>query len=305
MYNAEYKMKFLKESSDTERYKSGVEVISTYFNLSEIMENALKKDVANFTLDEIVDFYKSICTSSEEYLATVNCQLSAYCEWNRKQGLSVDNQNHFEEITRDILSQCINRSIFKSQFITRGELYSIINSGRIENISDAFLMLALFEGICGSAYIEILELTPSDFNGNIVKLCSGRTLEVSDKLVQLAMESAKTFDFQLNNRLCKFPDDDMRCFKMYRRNIDDRNRKFVVIRRLVALKDRFNCNALGGKELMESGRLEMIKDYMGKHNCDLMKCLDDAEFKKEMEFRYGTLQSKLSYARKIKILFEE
>ena len=69
MFNEEYKKKYLEEIVSSDKYKRGDGIISTYFNLSEDMETTLNKDVANFTLSEIIDFYKSICTTSELYLA--------------------------------------------------------------------------------------------------------------------------------------------------------------------------------------------------------------------------------------------
>lgn len=304
MYNEDCKMKYMQELVANDKYKKGIEIITTYFNLSEMMETTLKKDIANFTLNEIIDFYKSICTTSELYLASINSQLSAYCNWNSSQGLSIDNQNHFEEVDRDILDSCIQKNLFKSQYITKEELYSFLNSGKCTNVSDEFLMLAFFEGICGIAYEEILNLYYTDIKNNIVELCTGRKLKISDKLVELARESAGTYVFHTENKDCPFDDSDRRCFKRYRKNITQSNEKFVIIRRMDKLKTLFDSNAMNSKYLMESGRLHMIKIYMKEHNCDLAACLDDDEFRNQIEMRYGRLQSRLSYVRKFKELLD-
>ena len=298
MYNEEYKKKYMQTLVDDEKYKKAVEVISVYFNLSEVLERKKDKDIANFTLTEIIDFYKSLSTASEAYLATINVQLSAYCKWNRQQGLSIDNQNHFEEIDRDILNQCVNRGLLNSSYITKAELYSYVNSGKCTNVVDEFLMLAFFEGICGTAYSEILKLYPKDIKNNVVKLCTGRELEVSDKFVEKAIESAGTYTFHTENKDCPFDEEDRRCFKRYRKNITMENERFVIIRKMDKLKALFDCNAMNSKSLMESGRLEMVRDYMKEHNCDVQACLDDNEFRAKMEYRYGALQSKPSFIRK-------
>ena len=302
MYNEEYKKKYLEEVVSSDKYKKGDGIISTYFNLSEDMETVLNKDIANFTLSEIIDFYKSICTTSELYLASINSQLSSYCNWNSKQGLSIDNQNHFEEIDRDILDSCIQKNLFKSQYVTKDELYAFIGSGKCTNVSDEFLMLAFFEGICGTAYEEVLNLYFTDIKGNVAELCTGRKLEVSDKFIEIARESAGTYVFHMDNKDCPFDETDRRCFKRYRRNITQSNEKFVIIRRMDKLRALFDCNAMNSKYLMESGRLHMIKTYMKKHKCDVMTCLGDDVFREQMEMRYGRLQSKLSYVRKFKEL---
>ena len=296
MYNEEYKKRYMQELVENDKYKKAVEVISTYFNLSEKMETQLDKDVANFTLSEIIDFYKSICTTSDLYLASINSQLSAYCKWNGEQGMSLDNQNHFDEIGRDVLTQCINKGILDSQYITKSELYTYLDTYNFDNISDKFLLIAFFEGISGKAYDEILHLYPEDIEGNKVKLCSGRELEVSNKFVNIALESANEYGYVIGVRVCSFDKTDGRCFKRFKSTPE--REKYAVIERMQKLMEQFSCNAFNRGALMESGRLDRIKTYMKKHNCDMATCLNDDKFREQLEYRYGKFQSRLSYCRK-------
>ncbi len=304
MYNEEYKRKYLNYLTETNKYDKGSEIIGTYFNLSETLEATLDKDVSNFTLEEIVSLYKSICTTSELYLASINSQLSQYCEWNRRQGLSIDNQNHFEEMTRELIYGCTNKNLFKSRYMSKSELLRYINRGILDNVSDEFLLVACFEGVCGTGYCELLNLYPQDIQGNTVTLCTGRQLVVSDLFIRLANESAEEYEYNIG-KIVYFDRDDHRCFKMFRKNISDENRKLVIVRRFKKLKDSHGCEALGSKNLMESGRLDMIKNYMKENDCDFFKAMKDEKFKEAMEYRYGALQSIASYYRNFKELLED
>jgi hypothetical protein len=53
----------------------------------------------------------------------------------------------------------------------------------------------LFEGIEGKEFCELANLRMSDFKGNCVKLCTGREITVSDKLVAFAVESNSTYKY--------------------------------------------------------------------------------------------------------------
>ena len=74
--------------------------------------------------------------------------------------------------------------------VDKKTLYSWVD--QLLNPSDAFIMLALFEGIKGKDFCEIVKLKMSDFNENEVTLCTGRKVIVSNKLLALAEESNST-----------------------------------------------------------------------------------------------------------------
>jgi len=301
MYNEEIKMQYLNASSA--RYNKIIDVVSSYFNLCESMENALDKDISKFTLMEIIDFYKSLYTPSERYIASINSQLSMYTWWCQAQGMLDDNQNHFEQINQDIILACINKSVFRSQFITEGELENILGDPRIQNISDAFLIAALFEGICGIEYVEILNLYPKDIADNKVTLYTGRVLEVSKRFIRLARESAEEYRFfvgDLGDKEKTFDIDDRRCFKRYRKTALPEREKFIVIKRLQKLQSVLNCNAMNSKALMESGRVAMIHRFMKEDDCDFEVAIHN--HRKEIEYRYGAFQSVASYIKKYKEL---
>ena len=52
-----------------------------------------------------------------------------------------DNQNHYNEITPDLLITCINSGLAQASIVTRDELCDIID--HMDNACDAFFILAL------------------------------------------------------------------------------------------------------------------------------------------------------------------
>ena len=236
---------------------------------------------------------------SERYLISINSQLSMYTWWCQAQGMVEDNQNHFEMITNDILLSCLNKSVLRSQFVTEGELQQLLGDPRIYNISDAFMIAAFFEGICGLEYKELLNLYPTDIVGNKVHLCTGRELQVSKKFVDLAMQSANTYKLYLGGMGDKekhYDMDDKRCWKRYRATAIPEREKYIVIKRLKKLQVILNSNAISSKALMESGRLNMIKKFMKAEGVDIDTAIRN--HKNEIEYRYGSFQNITTYCKK-------
>lgn len=191
MYNEDIKKRYIVEKESTTCTPKGY--LTRQFNKTEEFEVRLNKDISCFTVYEIIDLYKTLNSSSIESLTVLNSHFALYTDWCLKQNMIPDCQNHFMEITPDILHSCVNTIALKKSIVTRETLYQWFNE--LENPSDAFIMLALFEGIKGKEFCEIVNLKMSDFSGNKVKLCTGREVVVSNKLVELARKTYETLEY--------------------------------------------------------------------------------------------------------------
>ena len=168
-------------------------------------------------------------------------------------------------------------------------------------------MAALFEGICGIKFVEIRNITPKDFVGNKVKLCTGRELSVPERFVDIAMESAEEYRFwsgEDGNKILSFDLSDERCFKRIKRNADPELENYVIIRRLKKLQLLFNTNAIGSRQLIESGRIDAIKTRMKETGLSAEECLYDKTYRKELYSRYGAIQNIGIYCKKFADLLE-
>lgn len=191
MYNEDIKKRYIQEKESTTSTPDGY--LTRLFKKSEVFETQLDKDVSCFTVYEILDFYKTINISTMESLVVLNNHLFLYTQWCLQHNLVPDCQNHYAEINNDAIKKCINIISFDKSIVTRETLYTWI--GQIDNPSDAFIMLCLFEGIKGNDFCEIAQLKMSDFSGNKVKLCTGREITVSDKLLELAELTDNTMEY--------------------------------------------------------------------------------------------------------------
>lgn len=203
MYNEVIKKRYIQEKeSNTNIPKKYLERL---FNKTKAFEENLNKDISCFTAYEIIDFYKTISISTFETLLVMNNHLSLYTQWSLQENLVPDCQNHYAEIKNDTLLQCINTVKLDKSIITRKELYEWF--AKLDNPGDKFVMLCLFEGIKGKEFCEIGNLKMSDFSGNSVRLCTGREITVSDRLVELAQETDSTLEHYGSSRTYNLEDE--------------------------------------------------------------------------------------------------
>ena len=206
-----------------------------------------------------------------------------------QQNLVLDCQNHFAEIPSSSLINYINALALKKSIITRKTLYELIDN--IINPSDAFIMLALFEGIEGENYCELVNLKMSDFNGNKVKLCTGRELTISSKLVALAEESNIEMEYCSLAKERKFPflNEDLIIKNYPNCRLDDPYNKG---RRIYGRVKR-NFTEIGidkymkPKSLVDSGKIDYINTRSKELGITAREFIYTPEYAEEVRYRFG------------------
>lgn len=163
-------------------------------------EELLNKDLCNFTIQEIINYYKMRTTSYIDVLASLNSQFKLYTNWCLLNNYVSDNQNHYTEINKDILYECINIKKLSRNILTKKDITKLINS--VINYRDKFIILAIFEGIKGKNFCEIINLKLDDIDEKnmTAKLCTGRTVNVSKELIEYAQLSAKEYIYYCDER---------------------------------------------------------------------------------------------------------
>lgn len=192
MYNEEIKKRYIAEKERTTSMPD--KYLKRQFDRTEEYELRLGKDLSSFIKQEILDMYKTFNFEAVETVNVINSHFSLYTQWCLQQNLVPDCQDHFLEIKANDLISCINMAVLKKSIVSLETLRGWLR--KLPNPSDQFIMLALFEGIGGQNFCELSNLKMSDFNGNTVNLCTGRTLTVSDELVKLARESDNTLIYK-------------------------------------------------------------------------------------------------------------
>ena len=294
-YNEDYKRLYLKERYDTNNHV--MKTVDLLFRRIYPWELRLGKDLYDFSVTEILEFYKSLFSSSLESIMVMNNQYKIYTDYALTNGVVEDNQNHYAEINLKILNSCVNIGWAAKKVISREELLEVLRSEDVENVSDKVIALAIFEGIGGKQLVELSQLEPTDINlqTNMVKLCTGRELKISDQLKDWCIESAEEYNYY--NSLAKkdnksYLSSDTRVVKRLSNSTTDTDsrRHKTITRRLERLQDVTNVRAFGVGSLKESGRLEMIKDLREKGIP-----LHDALRNKDMIDRYGRVSSPARY----------
>lgn len=269
-------------------------VMTKLFNELEPVEEKLNKDSSNFTVAEILDFYKSLCTASLERLLVTNSQMHKYAAYCLKNSLVKDNQNHYEEIGNETLMRCLNLAKAKDKIIAREDLLKEIY--QLPNPSDQFLVLAMFEGIGGKKNSDFFELNARDFKDGKVYL-PNRELEISNVLNSLAEEASNEYvyyaykadgDFRELNYLST----DTNIIKqMYNAKEDtEAVKRQRIYNKLIRIKNYLGRECYTRAALLESGRIEMIKEFMRE---DDTQNLDETirKHQKEISYRYGFIYS--------------
>ena len=187
LYNKELKLEYIKEKNQEAVLPSNY-LENQFFKVSE-MEKELDKDVSNFTVYEIIEYFKLLNLTSLESLKVMTSEFSMYTQWCLQKSLVADNQNHFLEMSNDILMGCINKAVLSMKIISRETILSWVN--QLPNPKDQFVLLGLFEGLKGKDFCELAKLKPEDIDDNIAHLCTGRDIEISDKLIEIIDDCMK------------------------------------------------------------------------------------------------------------------
>lgn len=304
MYNEEIKKRYIEEKENSTSISKGF--LYKQFSKTKSFENLYQKDLCNFTKEEILNMYKTFNTSSLEFLININSQFSLYTQWCLYQNLVGDFQNHFSVIDRESLLTCVNTIAIRKSIITRETLYDLLQ--QLPNPSDKFVILALFEGIKGKEFCEIVNLKMSDFEGNTVTLCTGRKIKVSDKLIELAKESNETLDYYAitgeGEKMVQLMDEDL-IIKNYP-NCNNCVDTFILGRRIYRKVIR-TFDFLGVSEwmkpnsLVESGKIDYIKSRSKELSMTCEEYLKSSYVHEvEQKYEYDMSRLKLSFISKYK-----
>ena len=312
MYNKELKMQYIEDNKD--RNLTLEKNMIRFFNSIEKYEGYLNKDLSCFTMEEILDYYKSLGITSLESLMVMNSQFKLYTSYCQGKGIVNDGQNHYMELTTDLFMSCVNTALVNKKIITREQLISLAREQ--ENPGDRFLLYALFEGIGGKRLIEISSFEKENIQKNkkAAKLCTGIIVSVTDEFIESVEEACEEYiyytrnkDFDIIER--KFKPYDSRPFKSLANAVKDDDRYQQIYGRIQRIKKENNDSpAITIAGLQESGRIQMIKDYGVDYNVvtdDGVKINIDIKYrncilqnKKEIENKYGQIMSVTRYVEK-------
>lgn len=305
MYNEKQKMAYLNYIADEGINKRIIPILTKRFSLTEPFEQALDKDLCEWTAHEIIDYYQSLVNRSLESLLMIHSHLNGYARWCLINARVRDSQNHFEELDREIINaKCINTGYLNQGIVTRDELLKMLKTPKILNAYERFLLLGLFEGIGGAGYSDFQFLTMDDFDGETVHLPHQRSFTVSKELIRYAREASEDFEYHpygTSKRAWTFDKEDKRIVKRKENGRNDlqidelssKGFRHIIALNLKRLSEECDTPTFSNAMLFESGRLHMIREWMRKDKSDaetVIKAHDD-----EIALRYGKIYGRARY----------
>lgn len=303
LYNKENKMAFIEDTLEDKEEKAYKQSMTACFSNTAEKEYERNKDVSEFTVEEIKDFYLSLKTASVMRLAVVDSQLKRYAAWSVEKKIIDPEDNKLKEITSEDLIGCADQ---RDNIITREQLLKEISI--LPNVSDRFLCLALFEGISGKEYCELVNLKKGDFerkDGKWIVHLEDRDLEVTEELVDLGIESADTEELYLYTR-------DLSFVKSYFMNDGEEKQRVIknqpqtygssskaagirIKNKLDRIGKYLGNQAITRSNLLESGRINMVKEFYKEEGIsDVRQVVINHQ--EEIAQRYGKIQNRQRWA---------
>lgn len=283
MYNSEQKERYLKykeqETDFVQSIRGRFENIASY-------EEEHGKDLSNFTYSEIEEYYIRSNHKNISVLANINSALKGYTTWCINNGMVTSNINYYDRFTISILTKYVNMLLKDASYITRDEL--LLEIQKLPNPREQFVLLAIFEYGKSKNMLDIGAARIEELRGNKLTLPSSRTVEVSDKLREIIIDSASVEKwFTRDTEYALY--DDGTIIKATRHNA--KNDDYLIKQRVKTIFVN-SVDYLGYKgvisvhSLNESGQIHMMKELMKKHDMTFQQFLN-SEYKQEVEKQYG------------------
>ena len=300
-YNEDWKKRYLQEKESMLSIPSNY--IDVQFRKASETEYELDKDVSNWTTYEIIEYYKLLNVTSYESLLCLNSIFSQYTQFCLENSLVRDNQNHYLECSKEILSSCINKAILDKKIVDRETVLRWVDE--LPNPKDQFIILSLFEYGKSKDFKDTVYASNSDVDeeSKTLKL-SDRTVIISDNLLSI-IEDCHQEDtyYSISGKGTKkmplvdygyivksYPNQNMGLSEFQKgRNI------YIACQRIfdyLGVGQYMSPNALA-----ESGKLYMIKEKAKEKDMTPMQYLYSEDIK-DVEKQYGFSMVRSVYAKK-------
>ena len=301
--------KFLDE------YKRSRVIIETtiraILNRALEFERKFKKPFYEFTIEEIMEMYKSTHAISDRSLQNTNLTLKHAARWMvDAKGLNTKSQ--YEDMTKELMQECVDVKRRKNMILTKDDLVEI--QGELLNWTDKGILAMLFLG-AGSNWLK--ELTFFDMSQvsrkeGLIYFRTGKTIPITEEdyqLIKNACEEEELISFGTTSRIskvrsCGFFKVRFNCLS----DSDDPNdeqsleRRFRFIQRRLLLISKDLGIQLNSGSLQTSGLLHHLKQGVEESGLAFREYVKTNEAK-ELARRYDIVTS--FYAQILIEKFEE
>ena len=274
-------------------------------------EKKFKKPFYNFTVDEILEMYKSTHAISDRSLQNANLTLKHAARWIAdKEGWDV--KIPYEDVTKELILGCVDTKRKKNMVLTKDDLIEI--QGELLNWTDKGILQMLFLG-AGSNWLK--ELTFFDMSqisrkDGVAYFRTGKTIPITEEdyiLIRQACEEEELVSFGTTARISK-----VRSYGFYKQRFNalsdngdptdeqDLERRFRFIQRRLLLISKDIGVQLTSGGIQTSGLLYHLKKGIEENGLTFREYVKTEEAK-ELARRYDIVTN--FYAQILIDKFEE
>ena len=203
VYNKDIKEGFLKYYS---KNKDTLTSLIYTFQRGEPLERQLDKDLSQMNIFEVNQMAKSIDSISEQMIRTILSVYSSYTDWcmQNVKDLDIDVNSYRIFLSQKTdLKEYVSLVKAKNMYITEEDVDIIVS--RLVNAQDKAYILALYEGVRGTAMSELrnMKIDDIDEETNEIKLYddngTDRIITISEKLKNILNKANEQKRYLLNN----------------------------------------------------------------------------------------------------------
>ncbi|HHT96690.1 MAG TPA: hypothetical protein GXZ90_02190 [Clostridiales bacterium] len=281
MYNEEQKIRYLNQCKYE---KTTIETIKNCFVSVSQVEYFYKQDLSEFNQPQINDMLKKINSRSRSYLTSMCIFFADYYNWCLLEGLVTDPINKYDVLqTKLMIENILPIERLREKYFNKELMLKYID--KIYDVTNQFLAYALYRGVKGYKYNELINLKLQDIDEETktVKLITGRIAEVDDLFIKLAKKAdrAPYYNADGSTPISKFAyygyTDADYILKPVNRNKPTTLTLNMVVNRLSIIKSQSENSYFTTTTIFKNGLINYIleKHRRGKPNISLEKILFD------------------------------
>jgi len=251
-------------------------------------ERKLQKPFYNFTIDEILEMYKSAHAISDRSLQNTNLTLKHAARW-MIDARGLDAKSAYENVTKELVQECVDAERKESLMLSKKDLEEI--QSQLLNDSDKCILLLLFEGVGGHKLKELMFMHWDQVSRQYLKIYfrSGKVIDITPQdyeLLRQGFQEEELISFGTTNRISK-----VKSLGLYKSrfnslsdndditNPEDVERRYRYAQRRMILMSKDLGITMTSGSVQESGFLHYIKEGIQRSGLDFLQYIKTEECK--------------------------
>lgn len=260
--------------------------VNSILNRALEFEKKFNKFLYEFTIDEVLEMYKSIHAISERSLQNFNLILKHFTRWIADYK-RINIVNIYDEVNKDLIRNCIDTNKRDSLVLTKEDLIDMQNE--LLNYTDKSILFLLFEGVGGHMLKELTFMDWEQVSRQDLKIYfkTGKVIDITPQdyeLLRKGFLEDELISFGTTTRVSR-----VKPLGIYKarfnslsdnaniNNADDVNRRYrFVQRRLMLIAQDLGVSLTSGS-IQDSGFLHYIKEGMQASGLDFLQYIKTEE----------------------------